>query len=75
MLENSSFVVVFQLLSFAFEHRSIELIFSYIDLRKNKDVRLAFDALKVSLYDDFDLKTLFSILHHCWCIASLHSNL
>ncbi len=30
-----------------YEHNAMELIFYYIDLSKNKDVRLAFEALKV----------------------------
>uniref|UniRef100_A0A914WY80 Uncharacterized protein n=1 Tax=Plectus sambesii TaxID=2011161 RepID=A0A914WY80_9BILA len=34
------------LVSYAFEHRAMEQILGYIDLTKNKDVRLAFDALK-----------------------------
>ncbi|XP_014672680.1 PREDICTED: protein VPRBP-like [Priapulus caudatus] len=35
-----------QLLSFVFEHRAIDLVLHYIDLSKNNDVRLAFEALK-----------------------------
>lgn len=36
-----------QLVSHVFEHNAMDLIFYYIDLSQNKDVRLAFDALKV----------------------------
>ena len=36
-----------QLLSSVFEGRALDLIFFYIDLTKNSDVRLAFEALKV----------------------------
>uniref|UniRef100_A0A915KYZ1 LisH domain-containing protein n=1 Tax=Romanomermis culicivorax TaxID=13658 RepID=A0A915KYZ1_ROMCU len=35
-----------EFLPFAFEHKAMELILYYIDLTKNKDVRLALDALK-----------------------------
>ncbi len=37
----------FQLLTYVFEHNAMDLIMHYIDLSKNKDVRLAFEALKV----------------------------
>ena len=30
-----------------FEHNAMELVMYYIDLSKNRDVRLAFEALKV----------------------------
>ena len=33
-----------------FEHNALELIFYYIDLSKNRDVRLAFETLKVSCF-------------------------
>jgi len=39
--------LLFQFLPFALEYKAIDLIFEYIDLTKNKDVRLALDALKV----------------------------
>ena len=38
----------FQLLVHVFEHKAMDLIFYYIDLNRNQDVLLAFDALKVS---------------------------
>ena len=34
-----------------FEHRAMSLIFYYLDLSRNKDVRLAFEATKVSEED------------------------
>lgn len=39
----------FQLLTHMFEHNALELIFYYIDLKKNKDIRLAFEALRVHI--------------------------
>ncbi|XP_055999036.1 DDB1- and CUL4-associated factor 1-like isoform X3 [Ostrea edulis] len=33
-------------ISAAFEHNALDLVFFYMDLEKNKDVRLAFEALK-----------------------------
>ena len=38
----------FQLLCHVFEQNAMELIFYYIDLSRNRDVRLAFEAHKVS---------------------------
>lgn len=38
---------LFQLLSTAFEKNSLDLIFYYVDLKKNTDGRLALEALKV----------------------------
>ncbi|XP_060078486.1 DDB1- and CUL4-associated factor 1-like [Ylistrum balloti] len=35
-----------ELISDAFEHNAVDLIFYYIDLKCNKDIRLAFEALK-----------------------------
>jgi len=40
--------VCFQLLCHVFEQNAMELIFYYIDLSRNRDVRLAFEAHKVS---------------------------
>ena len=37
-----------EMLCFVFEHNALSLIMHYIDLTKNRDIRLAFDALKVS---------------------------
>ena len=37
-----------EMLCFVFEHNALSLIMHYIDLHKNRDIRLAFDALKVS---------------------------
>ena len=34
-----------------FEHNALELIFHHIDLTKNRDVRLAFETLKVHCLD------------------------
>lgn len=42
---NSHFL--FQLLGIAFQFNAIDLIMHYINLKENKDVRLAFEALKV----------------------------
>lgn len=42
---NSYFL--FQLLGIAFQFNAIDLIMHYINLKENKDVRLAFEALKV----------------------------
>jgi hypothetical protein len=39
---------MFQLLSSMFECDAISLIYNLIDLKKNKDIRLAFDGLRVS---------------------------
>lgn len=36
-----------QLISAAFEHNALDLVFFYMDLKKNADVRLAFEAIKV----------------------------
>jgi len=41
------FPALFQLISLAFEHRAMDLVFYYINLKYNRDVRLAFEALKV----------------------------
>lgn len=38
-----------QLISAAFEHRAMDLVFYYINLKYNRDVRLAFEALKVRM--------------------------
>ncbi|CAG2115601.1 unnamed protein product, partial [Medioppia subpectinata] len=35
-----------EMLCFVFEHNALSLIMHYIDLSKNRDIRLAFDALK-----------------------------
>ncbi|KAH3892821.1 hypothetical protein DPMN_016951, partial [Dreissena polymorpha] len=35
-----------ELISLAFEHRAMDLVFYYINLKYNRDVRLAFEALK-----------------------------
>ncbi|KAL3852286.1 hypothetical protein ACJMK2_015948 [Sinanodonta woodiana] len=35
-----------ELISAAFEHKALDLLFFYINLKKNNDVRLAFEALK-----------------------------
>lgn len=37
-----------EMLCFVFEHNALSLIMHYIDLTKNHDIRLAFDALKVN---------------------------
>lgn len=37
----------FQLIGAAFEHNALDLVFFYMDLKKNADVRLAFEAIKV----------------------------
>lgn len=34
----------------AFEHNALDLVFFYMDLKKNADVRLAFEAIKVMKY-------------------------
>ena len=39
----------FQLLGTTFEHGALDLIFFYINLKENRDVRLAFEALKVGI--------------------------
>lgn len=36
-----------QLIGAAFEHNALDLVFFYMDLKKNADVRLAFEAIKV----------------------------
>ena len=41
----------FQLLTYMFEHNALEQIFHHIDLTKNRDVRLAFETLKVNCLD------------------------
>ena len=38
-----------QLLSHVFDNHVMELLFWYFDLHQNADVRLAFEALKVTL--------------------------
>lgn len=38
-----------QLIGAAFEHNALDLVFFYMDLKKNADVRLAFEAIKVEL--------------------------
>lgn len=38
-----------EMLCFVFEHNALSLIMHYIDLTKNHDIRLAFDALKVNI--------------------------
>lgn len=38
-----------ELLTHIFEHNAMELIFYYIDLNRNTDARLAFEATKVRL--------------------------
>jgi len=40
-------VLVMQLLSHVFDNQVMDLLFWYIDLHQNSDVRLAFEALKV----------------------------
>ena len=45
-MKNNFFFIV-QFISVAFEHKSMELVFYYINLKYNKDVRLAFEALRV----------------------------
>lgn len=45
------------MLPHAFEGKAMELIFYYIDLTKNKDVRLAFDALRVRVWPLLYLNT------------------
>lgn len=42
----AALVCIFQLISYAFEHRAMDLVFYYINLKYNRDVRLAFEALK-----------------------------
>lgn len=37
----------FQLIGAAFERNALDLVFFYMDLKKNADVRLAFEAIKV----------------------------
>ena len=51
------------LLSFVFEHNVLSLILNTIDLNKNGDVRLAFDALKVML-DQYEMSIYPYFLFH-----------
>lgn len=44
---------LFQLLRSVLEGRAMDVIFYYIDLTKNSDVRLAFEALKVQMNKTF----------------------
>lgn len=44
---NVNGVTLLQLLSPILEHNAMGLIFHYINLNENKDIRLAFDALRV----------------------------
>lgn len=50
-----------QLIGAAFEHNALDLVFFYMDLKKNADVRLAFEAIKVEIgiyaFKYYDLKT------------------
>ena len=41
--------ILLQLLSHVFDNHAMDLLFWYIDLRQNSDVRLAFEALKVTV--------------------------
>ena len=42
-----TFILLPQFISAAFEYKAMELVFYYINLKYNKDVRLAFEALRV----------------------------
>lgn len=45
---NFCVLLSFKLLSHVFDNHVMDLLFYYIDLRHNKDIRLAFEALKVN---------------------------
>jgi hypothetical protein len=63
----SHLCISLQMLSNVFEHNALELIFFYIDMKHNTDVRLAFEALRVkkSLFHSFQIYCfIFAFLNH-----------
>lgn len=74
MMMSCLFVV--QLLSHVFDLHVMDLLFYYIDLQKNKDVRLAFEALKVNSVSMFyhSFTVLLTIEQGATTTTILHNN-
>ncbi|KAJ8302050.1 hypothetical protein KUTeg_021037 [Tegillarca granosa] len=56
----------------AFENNALELIFYYINLKENRDVRLAFESLKVCLLPDHVLSEMVSYI--LWLMECSHDS-